>query len=116
MLIIVEEYRKMIVITTILTKLVYYIEMVGGLTICVGVFGAIAHLVAGYAGLCKPISVDKARLQVGRAIVFAVEILLASDILRTMITPDYYSIGLLACLVVIRSALTYFLHIELKGL
>ncbi len=103
-------------IITILTHVVYYIEMIGVATICVGVFGSIGHLIGGYLGLWPKINVNKARLQVGKAIVFAVEIMLASDILRTMITPDYYSIGLLACLVIIRSALTYFLHLELKGL
>ncbi len=56
------------------------------------------------------------RLDLGHSIVLGIEFLLASDIIKTIITPDYYEIGILASLVIIRSILTYFLNQELESI
>lgn len=64
----------------------------------------------------KPISIDQIRLQIGQSIVLGLEFFVAGDIIRTIVTPDYYDIGILSILVIIRTIITYFLNQELKSL
>lgn len=103
-------------VMNVLHYLIFSIDLVSVMVMVAGIVYALWQFLGGVCGLYAKITIDQARLTVGRSIVFAVELLLAADILRTMIAPDYYSMGLLACLVVIRSVLTFFLYIELKGL
>ena len=63
----------------------------------------------------KP-SIDYMRLELGRSIALGLEFFVAGDIIRTIVTPDYYSIGILSILVVIRTILTYFLNKDLAAL
>ena len=61
-------------------------------------------------------SIDFLRCNVARSIVLGLEFFVGGDIIRTVITPDYYEIGILAILVTIRTVLTYFLNKELESL
>lgn len=61
-------------------------------------------------------SIDLMRLELGRSIALGLEFFVGGDIIRTIITPDYYSIGILSILVVIRTVLTYFLNHDLATL
>lgn len=61
-------------------------------------------------------SLDFIRFNVGHSIVLGLEFFVGGDIIRTVITPDYYEIGILAILVIIRTILTYFLNQELNSL
>lgn len=100
----------------LLTQLTDIIDFIGVLIISVGVVYSIVRFFVGLFGKAKPITIDIVRLELGRSITLAVEFLLAADIIRTMIAPDYYSVGILASLVVIRTILIYFLNIELQSL
>ena len=60
--------------------------------------------------------IDYIRLELGRSIALSLEFFVAADIIRTIVTPDYYQIGILSILVVVRTILTYFLRQELAGL
>ncbi len=62
------------------------------------------------------ISIDYIRWELGRSIALALEFFVAGDIIKTIITPDYYQIGLLSILVIIRTVLTYFLNKEISTL
>lgn len=53
------------------------------------------------------------RLTLGRWLAVALEFELAADILRTAITPSWTDIGQLAAIVVLRTALNYFLQQEI---
>lgn len=53
------------------------------------------------------------RLTLGRWLAVALEFELAADILRTAITPSWNDIGQLAAIVVLRTALNYFLQQEI---
>jgi|GEM_PF-947977 len=77
---------------------------------------SITHYFFVFGGHNIRFTTDQIRIELGRGIVLGLEFLLAADIVRTMITPDYYSIGLLSILVIIRTVLTYFLNIELDSL
>lgn len=88
-----------------------------GVTIIVG--GAAYTLFRFLLGITNKgpfLTLDHMRLELGRSIVLAVEFLLIADIIKTIITPDYYEIGILGALVVIRTILIYFLNQELSHL
>jgi len=57
---------------------------------------------------------DFIRLRLGRWLTLALEFELAADILRTAITPSWTEIGQLAAIVVLRTALNYFLQKEIE--
>jgi uncharacterized membrane protein len=62
------------------------------------------------------LNVDRVRLDLGRSIALGLEFIIASDIIETTTTPDYYSLGILGFLVVIRTFLNYFLNKDLNSL
>lgn len=54
------------------------------------------------------------RIKLGSYLVLALEFFIASDIIRTIITPTWESLGILGAIVVIRTILSYFLTKDLK--
>ena len=54
------------------------------------------------------------RLKLGSYLILALEIFIASDIIKTVITPTWESLGILGAIVVIRTVLSYFLTQDLK--
>ncbi len=57
--------------------------------------------------------IEDVRLQLGRWLTVALEFALAADILGTAIAPSWDEIGKLAAIVVLRTALNYFLQQEI---
>lgn len=55
---------------------------------------------------------EEIRLRLARWLALAIEMELAADIIRTMIAPTWNEIGQLAAIIVIRTALNYFLRQE----
>lgn len=103
-------------LTPLLTFLASLLDLIGVFIICVGASNIIYHYIAHLLGLQVSLNINHMRIQLGRSIVLALEFLLASDIIQTIVTPDYYEIGMLAILVIIRTVLTYYLHLELSHL
>ena len=60
--------------------------------------------------------IDIIRLNFGRMIILGLEFIVAADVIATTMTPDYYTLGILGSLVVIRTFLTYFMNRELASL
>ena len=54
------------------------------------------------------------RLQLGKTLALALEFLLAADVLRTAVAPNWDDIGKLAAIAALRTTLNYFLEKELK--
>jgi uncharacterized membrane protein len=54
------------------------------------------------------------RLKLGSYLVLALEFFIAGDIVKTIITPTWRSLGILGAIVVIRTILSYFLTKDLK--
>lgn len=102
-------------VNVVLMWIMYFIDMLGVGIICFGVIRACISFLQ-HCLYHLPLAVDKVRLDLGRTIVLAVEFLLAADIIKTIVTPDYYEIGMLGALVIIRTVLTYFLNQELEQL
>lgn len=58
---------------------------------------------------------EDVRLRLGRWLALALEFLLAADILRTAVAPSWSEIGQLAAIAAIRTALNYFLQLEIDN-
>jgi uncharacterized membrane protein len=54
------------------------------------------------------------RIKLGSYLVLALEFFIAGDIVKTIITPSWESLGILGAIVVIRTILSYFLTKDLK--
>ena len=90
------------------------IESMGALVIAVGIVVAIALLVrSAIAG--RGFDFNQVRLTFARHLALALEFQLAADILSTAIAPSWDRIGKLAAIAVIRTALNYFLMLELRN-
>ena len=60
-----------------------------------------------------PEAKEEVRLSLGRWLALALEFELGADILRTTIAPTLNDIGLVAAIIVLRTALNYFLQREI---
>ena len=58
---------------------------------------------------------ESIRLKLGSYLVLALEFFIAGDIVKTIITPTWQSLGILGAIVVIRTILSYFLTRDLKN-
>jgi len=56
------------------------------------------------------------RIKLGSYLVLALEFFIASDIIKTIITPSWEGVGVLGAIVVIRTVLSYFLTKDLKSI
>lgn len=57
---------------------------------------------------------ERVRLELGRWLALALEFELAADILRTAVAPTWNEIGQLAAIIVLRTALNFFLRKEIE--
>lgn len=60
--------------------------------------------------------VNVIRLNLGRILILGLEFIVAADLIGTTTTPDYYAVGLLAIIVIIRTLLSFSLNRELMTL
>lgn len=60
--------------------------------------------------------INAIRLQLGRVIMLGLEFIVAADLIGTTTTPDYYAVGILAIIVLIRTVLSYTLNREISDL
>ena len=56
------------------------------------------------------------RLEFGDTVLLGLEFMVGGDIVGSLVAPDYYNLGLLAVIVLIRTVLSYFLTKELRAL
>ncbi|MEU8789301.1 DUF1622 domain-containing protein [Streptomyces sp. NPDC048643] len=94
--------------------LVRLVEAGGAIIIFVGAVVAFSRLVTVGLRERKPEIFVSVRLTLGRFLLLGLEFQLASDILRTAISPTFREIGQLAAIAAIRTALNYFLGREIK--
>jgi uncharacterized membrane protein len=60
--------------------------------------------------------VNGIRLKLGRILILGLEFIVASDLISTTTAPDYYSVGIVAIIVVIRTVLSFSLNKEIMSL
>ena len=97
----------------VVSLLVIFVEAAGAFVIVVGAawafVGFVRVLVArGSAEMFIPV-----RLLLGRFLTLGLEFQLASDVLRTAVSPSFEELGKLAAVATIRTALNYFLSREI---
>ena len=101
-----DEIVKNFVLTTAVVA-----EAAAGALIAFAIVRAIYLLVFS---MFKPTSPLLIRFMLGRWLTVSLEFLLAADILRTAIAPTWTEIGQLASIIVLRTALNFFLEREIK--
>jgi uncharacterized membrane protein len=91
------------------------IEGIGVLIVLI----AIARVIPRYAEMAvhreAPFPAEVLRLELGRSLALALELLLGADILRTAVEPTWDEIGRLAAIAAIRTGLNFFLQRELAA-
>ncbi len=101
-----------------LISYLYYItwgfEVVGVLVILLGMARVLNYTLKAVMGGFPQKLFDVVRVELGRSIILSLEFFVAGDIIRTVIAPDYYEVGLLAILVAIRTIMTFFLNMEIE--
>ena len=90
------------------------VETVGMLVIALGIVVALGWLVKALLSR-QAAEFTTVRLALARHLALALEFQLAADILSTAIAPTWEQIGKLAAIAVIRTALNYFLMLEMRG-
>jgi len=100
----------------ILVLIQHTISLIGILIILSGVFYCTFQYVYGLvSGQFKTdaSSINYIRLNLGRVLILGLEFIVAADLIGTTTTPDYYEVGLLAIIVVIRTILSFSINREL---
>ncbi len=105
-----EDWLKIAV-----TLLVRLVETAGAIIIFVGATIAFIRFIdAALIHRQNPHRFVSVRLGLGRFLALGLEFQLASDVLRTAVSPTLKEIGELAAIAAIRTALNYFLAKEIK--
>jgi uncharacterized membrane protein len=103
-------------LAAIVQYLTFFAELCGALVIAVavvrGIIRFIPHILreSGAADTYK----EDIRLQLGKSLALALEFELGADILKTAVAPSFTIIAQLAAIIVLRTALNYFLERELR--
>jgi uncharacterized membrane protein len=97
--------------------LLYIKEFIAAIGVLVIVMGAVRSLYQLFMILVgKDFTSSYIRWQFGESVILGLEFMVGADIVGSMVQPDYYNLGLLAILVLIRTVLSYFLNMELATL
>lgn len=93
------------------------IESLGIAVIVVGVLVSLVRYAAGIVTRATPSGgYGIARRSIGRSILLGLELLVAGDIIRTVVVdPTFESVGVLAALVAIRTFLSFTLEVEITS-
>jgi uncharacterized membrane protein len=106
----VKEFEELIRLSTL--ALGSMVEGISALIIAYAVIqAAIQYLRSSFRQYVSKLEI---RLGLAKSLALALEFLLAADILRTAVAPDWNDIGKLAAIAVLRTLLNYFLERELK--
>ena len=95
------------------------ISLTGILMIVVGVVIALVQFIQYICShsLSQPNNpINIIRLRLGRMLLLGLECIVAADLIGTITTPDYYDIGILAIIVIIRSVLSFTINREIQSL
>lgn len=101
----------------ILVLIQHTISFVGILVILSGVIKALfQYLIYLFLGqTTEGAQINAIRLSLGRTLILGLEFIVAADLIGTTTTPDYYAVGILAIIVIIRTLLSFSLNRELMA-
>ena len=96
------------------------ISFFGILIILAGILLAFYRFVIYFFHIRKninpPIKINFIRLDLTRTLILGLEFIVAADLIATTTAPDYYSLGIVAIVVVIRTILSLSLNREINSL
>lgn len=103
---------------TILLWIQHAISFCGVLVICFGILVALLKYLMLLLSTKNhgQLDINQIRLQLGRVLTLGLEFIVAADLIGTTTAPDYYSVGILAIIVIIRTLLSYTLNREINDL
>lgn len=97
----------------------YFISIIGILIIISGVlYAAYQYLIFLMEGelVHDTKKINGIRLKLGRVLILGLEFIVAADLIGTTSKPDYYEIGLVVIVVIIRTLLSFSINRELMAL
>jgi uncharacterized membrane protein len=106
-----EQVEEQVIVVVQWLKL--GVETIGAGIIGLGVLIAIVLFLRALAAR-RPTDFNSIRLILARYLALALEFQLGADILSTAIAPGWQEIGKLGAIAIIRTALNYFLSLEMK--
>lgn len=96
---------------------------------CVSIIGILIILSGVILALCRYLfyvftgqlieqgsKINDIRLHLGRTLILGLEFIVAADLIGTTTTPDYYEVGILAIIVLIRTLLSFSINRELMAI
>lgn len=93
------------------------ISFCGVLVILIGVIAALwryfSYTLGSSAGR---FDINKIRLSLGQVLTLGLEFIVAADLIGTTTAPDYYTVGIVASIVIIRTILSFTLNRELSSI
>lgn len=94
----------------------FVLNVIGALIILFGVVLALAEFLKKeiFAHDDRIKMNETIRIKLGSYLVLGLELFIAGDIIKTIITPTWQSLGMLGAIVIIRTILSYFLTKDLK--
>jgi len=100
-------------LTDVVNVLIPVVEAFGATVIVIGAGWAFARFLWVGVRRCTAEAFVPVRLTLGRFLALGLEFQLASDVLRTAVTPSFAELGQLAAVATIRTALNFFLSREI---
>jgi uncharacterized membrane protein len=100
----------------IISAISFTLNIIGALITIWGIITSLFEfLKKEISGRLETIQLNESiRIKLGSYLVLALEFFIAGDIVKTIITPTWQSLGILGAIVVIRTILSYFLTKDLK--
>lgn len=104
------------ILHSVINSISILLNIVGALVIILGAVISLSEfLKKEIVDRSKAMQLNEAiRIRLGSYLVLALEFFIAGDIIKTIITPTWESLGILGAIVVIRTVLSYFLTKDLK--
>ncbi len=105
------------IIQNILQAVILTISALGAAVVVWGVFEAIIAFIGLKFSSAKEDAVSRSesiRQRLGAHLLLGLEIFIAADIISSAISPSWEKVGILVCIVGVRTVLSYFLRMELR--
>lgn len=104
------------ILHSVINNVSFLLNIIGALIIILGVVISLFEFIKKeIAGKKEAMKLNESiRIRLGSYLVLALEFFIAGDIIKTIITPTWESLGILGAIVVIRTVLSYFLTKDLK--
>lgn len=102
---------------TLLLYIQHSISFCGVFIIFIGVIIALVHYIQYlFKKNKRKMDINHIRLNLGLVLTLGLEFIVAADLIGTTTAPDYYSVGIVASIVLIRTLLSYTLNREINSL